>query len=187
MNKIEMLRYFSARADEMGKCRLLKRGFKAELTLHFEIMKPPMFTEAVVDNDDFRSFLTYLRPFVSEDEPVYVNRIANVCWKHLRDEKLKGFLKEARRQWKESLKSGPFKLKISNQLWTPEHTTKLIINGYYFHCDQEKREILEAIPESAKPLIRHQFLDHVIVAVKYVMYVKNLITVAFRDNHFVWS
>ncbi len=187
MEDHEKLGLFVARVEELANYRLLKRGFKAHLTLHVQSMTSWMIAENMVDEEDLRSFLLHFRKFFANKELVFVNHIFNICMKELQSDTLKDGLKEARRQWSEALKLGPFELRLRDETWTPEYITDLLINGYYFHDDPDKRKALNSIPAPAIPLTRHVFRDHLIVALNYVHYVRNVIVAATREKQFSWS
>ncbi len=52
-----------------------------------------------VDREDLRSFLVTFRLFISNDEPVFMDKIFNLCRLHLADEAVKRHIADARSQW----------------------------------------------------------------------------------------
>ena len=84
----------------------------------------------------------YFGQFISNNEPVFLYKIYNLCQKHLINDKLKEYLIKSREAWKQAQKSTGIILKYNERELTPEYITDLWINGYYFHSDINKLHIL---------------------------------------------
>ena len=178
----ERIELYRERVTRLLACRLLRAEFKVELSIHFVVNRPVAFTEKPVDEDELSSFLLLLRPLYLKKEPAFVSRVVNICDRRIDSDELRGYLRSARAQWKQALVEGPLRIVIRGKDFTPEYITDLLINGYYFHSDAEKRRELHSIPLLARPLTRHLFLDHMVVATRYVKYVRDFITVAGRQG-----
>lgn len=140
------------------------------------------FTEP--DIEDFRSFLLTFRQFISNDEPVYLFKIYNLCQLHITDDKCKEVLAEARSIWQELLKkSGSgITLTVDNKELTPEDITDLWINGHYFHNNIEKRRFLKSLEPHLLDGAKAIFFDHVIETTKVIKHLGENIDVALRQG-----
>lgn len=87
------------------------------------------------DEDDLRSFLTIFRKFISQESPIYIYKIFNLCQQHIMDDNIKHDLAEARRGWGNQLKYGFMKLTFNGKDLAPEFLNDLWINAVYFHDD----------------------------------------------------
>lgn len=184
MNIIDQLHLYRARATQLRNSRLIKEGFNPGLTINWNKMQGLRFISKEPDETSLRSFLLTFRQFVSEKEPVCVNRIFNLCHRHLISDKLKEYLIKSRRAWKNSLKGTGIMLIYNKRELTPEFITDLWINGYYFHSDPKKLTILNKILPHERMLIRFQFLNFLLDATKQVLYVDNIINVALKEGLF---
>ncbi|OQX02664.1 MAG: hypothetical protein BWK80_57430, partial [Desulfobacteraceae bacterium IS3] len=60
-------------------------------SINFKIQEP--------DEDDLRSFLLTFRHFFSQDEPIFLSKILNLCYQHITDNFIKNELIEIRKLW----------------------------------------------------------------------------------------
>lgn len=134
--------------------------------------------------DDLKAYLLTFRQFVLNDEPVFLYRIYNLCMRHLTSAKLKNYLKTSRKIWKDIHKKVGIELVFNKKTLTPEFVTDLWINGYYFHNDEKKAKLLKSLILHERLFVRSKFLDFLIEATNQVVYVNDVITVAFRDSLF---
>jgi len=184
MNIHEQLEMFSARVEQLRNTRLIKKGFNPGITISWDRMKGLRFQSREPDEEDLRSFLLTFRQFISEGEPVFLNRTYTLCQRHLASDELKGYLVESREAWRQAQRSSGIKLVINKQELTPESVTDLWINGYYFHGDHEKLSRLKQLLPHEGMLVRNQFLSYLVDATRQVMYVGNVVTIALKENLF---
>ena len=182
MNYIDQLNLFKLRVDELRQTKIVKDGFNSSITMKYEAEKGLHFQSVHPDEEYFRSFLLTFRKFVSEKEPIYLNRIYNICQQYLTNEKHKEYLVKSRNIWKDALKSSGFKLTLNGKEMSPEVVTDLWINGYYFHDDIEKVNTLNGMLPHERMLIKNQFENFIIEAVRVVLYVGNIVTVSLKEG-----
>lgn len=178
----DRLALYVERAQELEDCRLVRRGFNPGLTIKWDRMSGLRFESREPDEEDLRSFLITFRQFISDDEPVYLNRIYNLCQQFLTGDDLKGYLVQARAAWKETQKRSGLRVVLNGRELTPEFVTDLWINGYYFHNDGEKRAVLKRLVPHERMLVRYCFLDFLVEATRQVLYVANVVRVALRKG-----
>ena len=182
MRPRERLELFKARANQLADSRLLKRGFNPGISIRYERMRGTIFESREPDEEDLRSFLLTFRQFVSNDEPIFLSSIYNLCRQCLTSGELKGYLVQSRDAWKRALRGRGFKIVFDEGRVTPEEVADLWINGWYFHSDNEKMRRLKSLIPEQQIMARWLFLDFVAEATRQVFYVRNLITVALRDG-----
>lgn len=179
----ETLDLFKARTEELVGTRLVASGALASnFNINFDRMKGVKFSISNPNEEDLRSFLLTLRQFVSDGEPVFVNRIHNQLWKALSAGSLRDQLAEARQHWKTQRSRGPMALILDGKTLTPEYVLDLWVNGYYFHNDSRKAQALRLLDPVGAVLVRHAFLDHLIEVTRYVIFLRNVITAGRREG-----
>ena len=178
------LELFTARVDELRNTRLIRKGFNPGITISWRRMQGMRFQSQGPDEEDLRSFLLTFRQFISNDEPVFLNRIYNLCQRCITSEQMKGYLIKSREAWKQAHRSSGIKLIFNKRELTPEFVTDLWINGYYFHNDARKVSMLKRLLPHESMLVRNQFLNYLVDATRHVLYVGNVITVALKENLF---
>jgi hypothetical protein len=129
-----------------------------------------------------KSFLVTFRHFVSNKEPVFVNSVANTLWQELRSDKLRGELEASRKTWLAQCRGGPLRVVIDQDHLSPADAVDLWINGRYFHNDKRKAERLNQLDPLGTLLARHVFLNHIISATNYVVFLGQLIVVGRREG-----
>ena len=107
MDGLASLELYKARVEELRRTRLIRQGFNPGITLRWERMKGLQFESREPDEEDLRSFLLTFRQFVSEQEPVFLNRIYNLCHKHITSDELRNYLVKSREIWKNAQRSTP--------------------------------------------------------------------------------
>lgn len=184
MDPLDQLRLYQARVHELTDTRLVRGGFNPGLTINFDRMNGLQFASREPDSDDLRSFLLTFRMFMSDQEPVFLYRIYNLCHQHLRSEELKGYLVESRKAWTYAQKDGRGSLVFNDRTLTPEYITDLWINGIYFHSHERKRAILLSLMPHERMLLRHHFLSFLVDGTRQVFYTANIINAAFKEGLF---
>jgi len=67
---------------------------------------------------------------------------------------------------------------------TPEYVAGLLIDGHYFHSDEAKVAILRSILPHEAMLMRFQFLSFIQDATRQILYIDNIIKIAFAEGLF---
>lgn len=178
----EQLELFVYRVDELRNTRLLKNGFNPSFSMNWHHLNGMRFQTRVPDDEDLRSYLLTFRQFISNDEPVYLFKIYNLCHQHITSDRLKTDLIESRKSWVKELQQGGIHLNYNGRQFTPEELTRLWINGFYFHSDYEMLRLLKGLLPHEHMLVKHIFLNHLIEATKRVLFVGNLIRFALKEG-----
>lgn len=184
MKVIDQLHLYRARAMELRNSQIIRKGFNPGITINWNKMQGLRFISKQPDETSLKAFLMTFRHFISQKEPIFINKVYNLCQKYLISDKLKEYLVKSRKVWKNSLKSTGIIMVYNKRELTPEFITDLWINGYYFHSDLKKLTILNRILPHERMLIRFQFLNFLLDATRQVLYVDNIIKVALRENLF---
>jgi len=182
MKELTQLSLFISRSNEIKNTRAIKNGFNTQFKIHWDKEKGFITEISQPNEEDLRSFLLLLRQFISDDEPIFLNRIYNLCYKYIDDDEIKSGLIEARKNWKHSHISCGMGVILENEIFTPEYSTDLWINGYYFHNDEEKRKKIESKLHLEQHLIRQQFLNFIISATENIFYVSDMIELAIKRD-----
>lgn len=181
----ERLDLFRKRVNELEDLRLIRLGMKMDFLFTLNSDSKPLQCEAnEPDEDDLRSFLLLFRHFISESEPIFLNRIFNDCLRFLTDDDLKGEVKKARCFWQKRMSSGPVKILRDAKPISPEYMLDLWINGRYFHNDAQKASELEGLLSGPGPLVRMQFLINVPALTSIIQLMGSIVTRALDEHLF---
>jgi hypothetical protein len=179
---LDDLGLFIWRADELGSTRLLRNGAPLNWTINYDRLRGVRFTSTEPHPDDLRSFLTVLRHFLLEKEPTHIAKVYNLCEKHIASEELRGYLRDARKQWKQTQRQSGIKLVLDDREWQPEYVADLWLNGWYFHNDPQKRAALQRLMPHEGMLVRHVFIATMFEAARAVVHLANVIRAALREG-----
>jgi hypothetical protein len=157
MKTFEQLRLFLERVDELKQLRLL-REWKSGLQISYQQGQPTRFEFHQPDEEALRSYLLTFRQFFSDDEPVFMYRIHNLCSLNVRSDVVRERLAESRAAWTKAMKTSGLGLEIDELTISPEKAMRLWINGHYFHNDYEKRELLKKFGSIERGFTKQQFL-----------------------------
>lgn len=182
MDVLDRFHLFVRRADELAARPLVRQGGRIEFTVQFEAMRSLRMGTREPDEEQLRSFLMALRPFVSPKEPIFLDRVYNLCHQRLRSETFRNYLVEARKAWKRSTQQGSLRFLVDDQRLSPADAADLWINGYYFHADLEKERRLKQLNPSGGVISRYQFLEYCLDAARQVLYVRNVLLRAIGDG-----
>jgi hypothetical protein len=178
----EQLEKFVYRVDELQQRRLLRTNLGVGLQLNWDFAKGMSIRTEWPDEEDLRSFLVTLRQFMSQKEPVYLEKIYNLCVQHLKSEELRRAVLESQKSWKEELKRGGIRLEYDGRQFTPTEITGYWINSQYFHNDPEEFLLLQNLIPPAQVFARHIFLDHVVELTKRVLFLGDVLKVALAEG-----
>lgn len=110
-----------------------------------------------IDEEDWRSFLMTFRQFVLRDEPVFVNKIFDLCYLAIEEGKQKDFLIAMRKEWKRTMKyGGPTSLIDGSKELSTDDIIRVGLYTGYFHNDKERIQLLKSWGEHA-PMILGEF------------------------------
>ena len=181
MTAVEVLRLFIERAEELRKSTFIQSGFVSHLHAERSGTAPASTTISEPDEDDLRSFLLTYRQFISNDDPIYIHKVFNLCYTHITDSKGKALLVNARKGWKALETGGVLRLVEKGKGVPPTEIQDLWINGYYFHPnDQTKRKRLNDLSSGFQEAFRYNFLAYVDEATRIIIYVADQLTYAFK-------
>jgi hypothetical protein len=181
----ERLSLFRKRASEMEDLRLIRSGMKMQFRLTFDSDSRTLHYEAnEPDEEDIRSFLLLFRRFISQSEPIFINRIFDDCLRLLSDDVLKSEVKMARDSWKKRTSSGPVKMLCDGNPISPEYMLDLWINGHYFHDDAKKASELEGLLSRPGSPARMQFLVDLSALASLILSTADVVTQALDENLF---
>ena len=186
-NPEDQLELFVARVDELRDTRLLLKGFHTGFTINWNKISGMQFISRQPDEEDLRSFLLTFRQFVSDKEPVFLNRIYNMSQQYLCELTFRDFLRKSREFWKKSQKNSGMTLISNGKELTPEYVTDLWINGFYFHSDINKINILKRQIPTERILTKQQFYNFITDATRSVLYVGNLVKCSLREGLFLFT
>jgi len=176
--ELDQLRAFVSRATSLLERRLLTSGgLDASWSINFNHATGLRFTAAEPDEEDLRSFMLDFRQFTMTGEPVHLGRIMNVLERRLTEVDLRDHLSEIRQQWQQAQR-GVLGLNINDQSYRADRVLDLFVNGYYFHNDPAKRELLQSFGQIGQFLARRSFLDLIVDGVRVVAAVRGLILLA---------
>jgi len=186
MNVIQQLQLFSETVDELRNTNVMKKGLSSDMTIKSskvgENWDVRFVTPKWPEEDDLRSFLLTFRMFISEKEPVFLNRIFNLSIKTLTDDRLKSFMIDAKEKWKKAEGEAVLSLKYQGKLLTLDQIASLWISGKYFHKDPDKRQILQDLDYHTEMIFKHQFLDFLVIATNYIFYADRIVKHAIKEG-----
>jgi len=180
MAAVDTFKLFIERSEELRDSAFIQSGFVPELHARRDGAAPASTVIAEPDEDDLRSFLLTYRQFISNDEPIYIYKIFNLCWTHITDSKSKEVFADARKGWKAAEKGGVLQLVENDRVIHPTETQDLWINGYYFHNDEQKRKRLHDLSNGFQEAFRHHFLEHIYEATRIILFVADQLEYAIR-------
>lgn len=181
---LKILKSFHSKAAELRESALLKKRFSTKLTIKMNQINGFSMEVQEPDETDLRSYLLSFRQFFLDGEPVFLNRVYNICLMHLKHEPYKKYLVKSREIWKHTFRQAGIPLLIDNKEISPEYAMKLFLYGHYFHTDSEKAEALSALLPHEYIFTRHLFLDFVLTATRQILYVDNIVSDALKRDLF---
>lgn len=183
MTDDEVLDLYVRRVEELLSTKLVTSGdLRTSLNMRASIDEPMQLSVHQPDEEALRSFLLTFRQFVSDKEPVFVRRMANVLWQRLTGDEVRDHLQRARERYGQSLRTGSLKFVADTHHFTPEEALDLWINGRYFHNDQRKAATLDALDPMSAIFVRQAFLEVLVEATRYVRFLADVVIIARRDG-----
>ena len=182
MTGIDQLLLFIKRAEELCATHLMQTGLKPDMSISHSQKDGTTYQLNEPDEDDLRSFLLTYRQFISPNEPVFINKIYNLCQTHVTNPDGRAFLAKARKHWNDLQKNNNLRLVYMGEALAPSEIQDLWINGYYFHNDTAKKARLEKLSNGFQIIFRHQFLAFVTEAARHILYVAGQLKYAFESG-----
>jgi len=180
------LERFVERADRLRHTRLMQNGLSTELSYKFDIRTSPSLIQGQLrqpNEDDLKAFLLDFRPFVLQREPVYVGRVYDQLERRLTDTERRDALRISRQRWKHGQGQGGFQVFLNERQVTPELAIDLYVNGWYFHDDPDKRELLEKLTVGhGQILTRWVFLEALRAAITHVLIMAEVARISLTDG-----
>jgi len=174
---------FVVRAKELLDRRIVRsHGLQATFNLNWHCQAGLNLNIPQPDEEDLRSFLVSFRPFVSNDDPVFVNRVHNLLWEDIESDQIRAQLRLARSHWDRACKDGLVALRLNGTRLDSTEVLDLWINGIYFHNDSRKRARLQNLDPVSLFFARFKLLDHLVIATRYIVYLGNLVIGARSDG-----
>ena len=149
----QVFRLFIEQTEKMKKRRIFADGipriaYKTKIggaNYSFELSAP--------DEEDYRSFLMDLRPFLLKEESVHYESVHNLLYQRLSDEELKDCCRHNRNDW-DYVKRGVEVFNINGVTYSAIDFFFAVAYGEMFHLDEDKREWLSAMPQSVQDWAR---------------------------------
>jgi hypothetical protein len=179
----ETLDLYVRRVEELLSTRLVSTGdLRSSMNMRASVNEPMQLSVHQPDEEALRSFLLTFRQFVSDKEPIFVRRVANLLWQRLTGDEVRGHLARARERYGQSLRVGSLKFVADSHHFTPEEALDLWINGRYFHNDTRKAGTLDALDPMSSIFVRQVFLEVLVEATRYIRFLADVVIIARRDG-----
>ena len=135
----ETLKLFLNQMDIIRKVRLFKRRQNA-ISISIKILPGRGLTSKIKNfkMDEFRSALVSLRQFYAPREKINLYRVCNILERAGIDKKLLPWIRAARQNWTNTLKSCPSHYFVGNKPLLVADAINLFFNGVVFHSDPDK-------------------------------------------------
>ena len=180
----EKINIFIERIDELESTKLVASVLNISSTISLDREKGLNTQLPNIDKDELRSFLTVFRHFISNDEPVYLYGIFNICHQFLTNESLKNDTAELRNYWKKALGMNGFKFHLNNNEVKPEETIDIWINSWSHHSDREYRKLLESFAPWQRDIMQMVFLDALVEATNVICYAGSYVKEGLEQGYF---
>jgi hypothetical protein len=183
----EKLHLFVRKAQELSETKLAQKGIGPGL--HYQVDQVSGWSTGLdePDEDELRSFLVTFRHFISNDEPVFLNSVLNICTIRLISEELKGFIADARKDWANIQRVSRIMLIINGTELPALEVWKIWINGKYFHNDLRYQQLLDQAPPEVLNFLRFNFLSFVDSATHLIAWLHQFVLKALSENMFLFE
>lgn len=174
---------FVRRVEELLATRLVASGdLRTNLNIRAAIDEPMRLSVHEPDEEALRSFLLTFRQFVSDREPVFVRRIANLLWTMLTGDEIREHLRRAGTRYGQAVHAGSLKFIADEHHFKPEEALDLWINGRYFHNDERKATTLDRLDPMSAIFVRQVFLELLVEATRYIRFLADVIVITRRTG-----
>ena len=184
MDTLEKLKLFREKAEELRQSRLLQKGISLKFRIIIDRTKGVLIETNKPDEEDVRSYLLTFRQFISEEEPIFIRHIYNLCNQIITDLELRERLAESRELWNEESRGWGIGFIIWDQEITPESATKLLINAHYFHNDPDKMALLKKLSslDITKKVIGDQFRTYLVSTTNFILKLNMIIGITTEKD-----
>ncbi len=179
----EKLELFILKVNDLHSTRLAKMGFRIQHKIQYR----PESTESNLnqpDEPDIREYLLTFRPFISESEDVFLNRILNICSWQLKSDEMKQNVAHIRESLERVKQYNGILFQRNGRHITPLQATNMYLDGIYFHDDLEYQKQLVSMYSLEADFLRSYFLNFVIDTSKIIDIIQNGIYHAFQEGLF---
>ena len=166
---------FLEKVDYLLAASMWDRQDKIGFTVEFKADEGGKMNTQGPSDEELEVVLLRLRPFLLEDSPVNIFSVHNLCEQAIRDDELRGLLRQARAVWSTERKAGPLKVVLGERHLKPLDIADLFLNGRYFHDDETKKAELGALPGMIAGLAKYLFLEFVVEATRQAGYMASVI------------
>lgn len=147
----QQLELFVRRVNELNQRSIIQQGNFQKLQLRTRIdqsgwsHKLSDVDGKPVDEEAFRSLLLALRPFILENESIFLTKVFDICGRYLADNAPREGFNKAKQWWKSDFQRNRDIIQIfdDDELLTPQMILDVWINGHYFHNDPKHLERFE--------------------------------------------
>jgi hypothetical protein len=171
----EALDMFIKRAHELQKTRLLQSKPSLNWSMQIDEHGNTSFDVEEPDEEDQRSCLLTFRQFVSDNEPIHVNRIFNLLHLHATDEELKERFAATRAALKFAEHGSGIGMVHNGTHVSATYLADLWINGTYFHNDVAKQRALDELMPFPAVMVKNRFLVYVLQASHVIIRLASMI------------
>jgi len=188
-NTKQRLELFIKRTEELLNLRYVNNGMGSKINLKWNAEDMKMTNEIEEpDKEELRSFLLLFRQFISNDEPIFINRIFNDCEKCLIDDSIKKEVRELRNIWEKIFrKLSPLVIVIDGKRLTSEYVLDLWINGDYFHNDPQKMILKEILSRNSFSLDKALVFSSLPGLVEVILSMGRGLDKCLQHNKFIFS
>lgn len=130
------------------------------------------------------SIIPLFRKFISDSEPIFLHRILNEAYRFTTDNQIRRKIKELKIEWKNCMKSGPFRMTVRGEEITPERVIDLWINAEYLHDDREKYLELEYLGKHPADLPNLQFITSLPRLIEIILDTGDLVKLGLNKSLF---
>ncbi|HET7076896.1 MAG TPA: hypothetical protein VFM49_05535 [Chloroflexia bacterium] len=177
IQQIELFRY---RATRLWEQPLVQAEYSPSLKIQSDQTAGFRVLVNEPDETQLKAFLVDFRPFIMEQEPIYLDKIYNLCHQYVTDEHLRAELVEARADWARMQKAAAMRLIWNGVEQVPEALSDRWVQGYYLHNDWETIQRFDALPPHERAVLRYHFLQFVFQATHNILWVGSAINYALH-------
>lgn len=109
------------------------------------------------NRQEFHSYLTKFRQFISPDEPTFIGYLFRNLPRHIDNPELRARLRTARKAWVAAEGVGWLPLQLNGLLVTGRGVARLYLNGHVFHSDTELATAWHSMPLQLQQLVQYRF------------------------------
>jgi hypothetical protein len=180
----EKLELFLRRVEDLAKTNLAQKGIRTNLSYTANTTSGLNMSLIEPEEEELLSFLPMFRQFISEEEPVFLDRIYGICSKRLIDDELKKLVAGSREIWKKTQVVSGIELVINGENISGLEVWKIWINGKYFHNDLRYEQILRQASPVELTLCRFNFINFIGKAGECLRWLDGFIYKALDENKF---